>query len=81
MVPDPVPQAKILDLLDFLEKMEEGMLSLKLESLLAKLEEEGYGYVSKNANVSPSVSIYLTLGDSDDSAETTALDGESTSRP
>jgi hypothetical protein len=57
------------------------MLSLKLESLLAKLEEEGYGYVSKNANVSPSVSIYLTLGDSDDSAETTALDGESTSRP
>ena len=48
LVPDPVPQDTILDSFDIPERM----LALKLKGLLAKLEEEGYGYVSKNANVS-----------------------------
>ena len=57
------------------------MAELKLESVLAKLEEEGYGYVDKTVNVSPDSSTSSLSDDSDDSTHIATLKEQSTLRP
>jgi hypothetical protein len=81
-VPDSEPRDTILDLLDFsTTSFPYAEVADVLESLLAKLEKEGYGYVSNKGNGSPDSSTPSESDNSDESTHVTALKEESTPRP